>query len=178
MAGQHHQFNGHELGQTLGDSEGQGGLVCCSPWGRKESDMTWHLNNNVSLKENSRIFISAGRERIHLQEASAGGAEPTHKRLCLSESPLSLKVAVLSSSPVTFHVDPVGLLVLRTHLRENYAILLFTASDLASITGHIHSWVLFLLWLHLFILSGVISPLISSSIHFLVHHCLDSLKII
>ena len=36
--------------------------------------------------------------------------------------------------------------------------------DLASITSHIHSWVLFLLWLHLFILSGIISPLISSSI--------------
>ena len=36
----HHQFNGHELEQTLGDSEGQGGLVCCSPWGRKDSDTT------------------------------------------------------------------------------------------------------------------------------------------
>ena len=35
---------------------------------------------------------------------------------------------------------------------------------LTSITSHIHTWVLFLLWLHLFILSGVISPLISSSI--------------
>ena len=46
----------------------------------------------------------------------------------------------------------------------SYAILLFTASDLASITSHIHSWVLFLLWLHLFILCGVISPLTSSSI--------------
>ena len=45
-----------------------------------------------------------------------------------------------------------------------YAILLFTASDLASITSHIHTWVLFFLWLHPFILSGVISPLISSSI--------------
>ena len=45
----------------------------------------------------------------------------------------------------------------------SYAILLFTASDLASITSDIHSWVLFLLWLHPFILSGVISPLISSS---------------
>ena len=44
------------------------------------------------------------------------------------------------------------------------AILLFTALDLASITSHIHNWVLFLLWLHPFILSGVISPLISSSI--------------
>ena len=46
----------------------------------------------------------------------------------------------------------------------SYATLLFTASDLASITSHIHNWVLFLLCLCLFILSGVISPLISSSI--------------
>ena len=46
----------------------------------------------------------------------------------------------------------------------SYAVLLFTASDLASITSYIHSWVLFLFWLHPFILSGVISPLISSSI--------------
>ena len=46
----------------------------------------------------------------------------------------------------------------------HYAILLFTASELASITSHLQSWVLFLLWLHPFILSGVISPLISSSI--------------
>ena len=38
--GWHHRLNGHESVQTLGDSEGQGSLVCCSPWGRKESDMT------------------------------------------------------------------------------------------------------------------------------------------
>ena len=36
----HHQLNGHEFKQTLGDGEGQGSLVCCSPWGRKESDTT------------------------------------------------------------------------------------------------------------------------------------------
>src|SRR5574340_491892 len=44
------------------------------------------------------------------------------------------------------------------------AILFFTASDFTSITNHIQNWMLFLLWLHLFILSGVISPLFSSSI--------------
>ena len=33
MAGWHHRCNGHEFGQTSGDGEGQGGLVCCSPWG-------------------------------------------------------------------------------------------------------------------------------------------------
>ena len=46
----------------------------------------------------------------------------------------------------------------------SYAILLFTAWNPASFTSHIPNWVLFLLWLHPFILSGVISPLISSSI--------------
>ena len=46
----------------------------------------------------------------------------------------------------------------------SYAILLFTASDFTSITSHIHSWVLFLLWLYFFILSRIISPLFSSSL--------------
>ena len=36
----HHRLNGHEFEQILGDGEGQGGLVCCSPWGCKESDTT------------------------------------------------------------------------------------------------------------------------------------------
>ena len=40
MVGWHHRLNGHELEQTLGDSEGQGNLECCSSWGHKESDMT------------------------------------------------------------------------------------------------------------------------------------------
>ena len=46
MGGWHHQCHGHELGQTLGDGEEQGGLGCCSPWGCKVSDMIAWLNNN------------------------------------------------------------------------------------------------------------------------------------
>ena len=46
MVGWHHQFNGHEFEQTLGDSEGHGSPACCSPWGHKESDSTECLNNN------------------------------------------------------------------------------------------------------------------------------------
>ena len=42
----HHRGNGHQLGQTSGDDEGQGGLLFCSPWSCKESDMTGRLNNN------------------------------------------------------------------------------------------------------------------------------------
>ena len=46
MVGWHHRLNGHEFEQAPGDSEeGQGSLVCCSPWGHKESDTTERLNN-------------------------------------------------------------------------------------------------------------------------------------
>jgi len=40
MAGWHHRLNGHEFEQAPGVGDGQGGLACCSPWGRKESDTT------------------------------------------------------------------------------------------------------------------------------------------
>ena len=40
MVGWHLQLNGHEFGQTRGDTEGQGSLAYCSPWSRKELDMT------------------------------------------------------------------------------------------------------------------------------------------
>ena len=40
MVGWHHQLNGHEFEQALGDGERQGGLACCCPRGHKESDMT------------------------------------------------------------------------------------------------------------------------------------------
>ena len=45
MVGWHHRLNGHKFEQTLGDSEGQGSLVCCSSWDSEESDTTEQLNN-------------------------------------------------------------------------------------------------------------------------------------
>ena len=54
MIGWHHQLNGHEFEQAPRDSEGQGSLACCSPWGRKESDTTERLNKNY-LKEIVKI---------------------------------------------------------------------------------------------------------------------------
>ena len=44
MVGWHHWLDGHEFEQALGVGDGQGGLVCCSPWGRKELDTTEQLN--------------------------------------------------------------------------------------------------------------------------------------
>ena len=40
MIGWHHQLEGHEIEQALGDGEGQGSLVCCSTWDHNESDTT------------------------------------------------------------------------------------------------------------------------------------------
>ena len=50
MVGWHHRLDGHEFEQALGVSDGQGSLVCCSPWGCKEVDMTEQLNNNNNNK--------------------------------------------------------------------------------------------------------------------------------
>ena len=50
MVGWHHQLNGHESEQTLGDN-GQEGLVCCSPWGHRESDMTYRLDTTKHTSE-------------------------------------------------------------------------------------------------------------------------------
>ena len=43
MVGWHHRHNEHGFGWTLGVDNGQGGLVCCSSWNPKESDMTEQL---------------------------------------------------------------------------------------------------------------------------------------
>ena len=50
MAGLHHPLKGQEFEQTPGDSEGQGSLVCCSPWGSKESD-------NLATEQQQKIDL-------------------------------------------------------------------------------------------------------------------------
>ena len=47
MVGWHYQLHEHEFKQAPGNSEGQGSLMCCSPWGHKESDVTEQLDNNI-----------------------------------------------------------------------------------------------------------------------------------
>ena len=59
MVGWHHQLNEHEFEQALGDGEGQGNLLCCSPWSRKELDTTEQLIN-----KNKVMQLLSGRTRI------------------------------------------------------------------------------------------------------------------
>ena len=61
MVRQHHRLNEHKLGQSPGDNEGEGSLVCCSSWGGKEPDVTSRLNNNTNLyvidEENIKLKV-------------------------------------------------------------------------------------------------------------------------
>ena len=47
IRGRHHQLDGHEFEQTLKVGDGQGSVVCCSPWDPKDLDTTEGLNNNM-----------------------------------------------------------------------------------------------------------------------------------
>ena len=49
MVGGHHRLDRHEFERAPGVGDGQGGLVCCSPWGHNESDTTERLNSNIPL---------------------------------------------------------------------------------------------------------------------------------
>ena len=50
IVGWHQRRDRHEFKQTSGDGEGQGSMLCCSPWGCKELDTTEQLNNNKNNK--------------------------------------------------------------------------------------------------------------------------------
>ena len=57
--GWHHWLNGHEFEQAPGVGDGQGGLVCCSSWCRKESDMTEQQNGNeTTFPDHSDLKVS------------------------------------------------------------------------------------------------------------------------
>ena len=75
MAGWHHQLDGHEFEQALGEDEGQGSLVCCSPRGHKELDMTWRMNNNNDLQESS-----CGPDALTTQEQEVTPKEAARSR--------------------------------------------------------------------------------------------------
>ena len=73
MVGWHHRLDEHGFGRTLGVDDGQGGLACCSSWGRKESDTTKQLNwtelNPGSIPE---ILMNPSRLKGRKEEGERG----------------------------------------------------------------------------------------------------------
>ena len=92
MVGWHHWLSGHGFGWTL-VGDGQGGLACCSPWGRKESDTTERLNWLTKRNENGETKARLGWNAVRL---GWGG-----KRLCFLYADISclggnVNVSILS----------------------------------------------------------------------------------
>ena len=109
MVGWHHWLNGHESEQTLGDSEGKGSLGCCSPWGRKESDMTEQLNNNkVSLTN------KCSRKQ--------GFYDPTLINIMLNRVSVVFSLFLIAHLPICFlfiHSSNINWCLLALHVRPN-----------------------------------------------------------
>ena len=57
MVGWHHKLDGHEFEQAPGVGGGQGSLVCCGPWGRKETDTSERWNSNDSRNRRQQIHL-------------------------------------------------------------------------------------------------------------------------
>ena len=67
----HQRLDGHESEQTLGDSEEQGSLACCSPWGCKELDTTQQLNNSKGSTLRSWYKVTIRTKPIKLSKCKA-----------------------------------------------------------------------------------------------------------
>ena len=75
MVGWHHWLDAHEFGWTPGVGDGQGGLVCCDSWGRKELDMTERLNW-TELKYIKITLLGFGR-------VAEGNSSLSKRTLCI-----------------------------------------------------------------------------------------------
>ena len=73
MVGWHPGLNGHEFEQAPGVGDGQRSLVCCSPWGYKELDMTERLNNNVFLRNRTHLIFIMFIQSLEAACGNCGG---------------------------------------------------------------------------------------------------------
>ena len=80
VVGWHHQLDGHEFEQALGVGDGQGNLVCCSPWGRKESDTTERLNSTSLQHDNyaSKTLCFKGKVVMEVNHSSCQKLSTDH----------------------------------------------------------------------------------------------------
>ena len=120
MVGWHHRLNGHEFEQTPGVGDGQGGLACFSPWGRKELDMTEWLTHQIIFK----ILLFS-------HEVNISGA--IHS---FTEIPVSILCHFPSDLRSSFNIAYIAVLLLMDS---------FSFVCLKRFLFHIRSWKIFLL---------------------------------
>ena len=93
MVGWHHRLKGHEFEWAPGVGEGQGSLVCCSPWGCKESDMTEQLNNSnvTGIPVTHFRGHQPLQERVGCRERMKAGS-PSNRQLLGPSSPSTFRM--------------------------------------------------------------------------------------
>ena len=72
MAGWHHRLNGHEFEQTPGVGDGQGGLACCSPWGRKDSDTAERIHTHTHTHTHKKSLSSVSSPSFYPHRSTGG----------------------------------------------------------------------------------------------------------
>ena len=89
MIGWHHQLDGRESEQAPGVGDGQGSLACCSPWSRKESDMTEQLNwtQTVGFPVGSVVKNSPNNQEMRVQTLDQ--EDPLEKEMAAQPSILA-----------------------------------------------------------------------------------------
>ena len=90
MVGWHHQLYGHEFESAPQVGHGQGSLVCCSPWGHKESDMTEQLNW-TELK----YFVKREGKRQIIERIKESEFSTTLRQLMGGKLPLDIKIYII-----------------------------------------------------------------------------------
>ena len=131
MVGWHHLLSGHRFGWTPGVGDGQGGLVCCSSWGHKESDTTEQLNWTVT---NHKVFNIISWEWFDKDKF-----------------PGSLWIAYLLKSKIIMTVA-LQFLCLRIYYLENRRDLVFWVPYFFQKQGYTYVCVVSRLWLKHFII--------------------------
>ena len=105
MVGWHHRLNGHEFEQTLGDGEGQGSLVCCSPWGHKESDTTERLNRNNNLSLILALLIAVCLGVVFFGLILFGNLDTSWTWMSISFPSLGMFSTIISSKCFLFFLS-------------------------------------------------------------------------
>ena len=116
LVGWHYQLNGHEFEQTLGDGEGQGSLVCCSPWGCRELDTTQQMNTTTTTisknpfstflqnVELSSCIMSCALRSLPLEASQNSNSPPSLSPLIfllfLSPTVIFIKIKAYTSSSI------------------------------------------------------------------------------
>ena len=91
MVGWHHQLTGRGFGWTPGVGDGQGGLVCCSSWGRKQSDTTERLDSTESMVGTFLVIQTVKRVPTmwETQVQSLGQKDPLEKGMATHSNSLT-----------------------------------------------------------------------------------------